>query len=94
MSAEVNLESKFVVPPQVMSRLGGEETILMDLSSGIYFGLDGVGKRIWDAIAEGSNLEEVVTVVASEYEVEKDRAQDDVIEFVGELVERGLLSTS
>ena len=94
MSSKVNLESNLVVPPQVMSRLVGDETILMDLSSGIYFGLDGVGKRIWETINDGHNLGEVAAVISSEYEVDEDRAQNDVIEFVGELVERGLLSSS
>lgn len=94
MSAAISLESNFVIPPQVMSRLVGDETILMDLSTGIYFGLDGVGKRIWETIAEGSNLAEVSAVIAAEYEVEDGRAKDDVVEFVGELVERGLLQAS
>ena len=91
MSAEIDLDSVLVVPPQVMSRLVGDETILMDLSSGIYFGLDGVGKRIWETISDGQNLVEVAAVISSEYEVDEDRAQADVIEFVSELVERGLL---
>ena len=77
-----------------MSRLVGEETILMDLSTGIYFGLDGVGKRIWETVAEGSNLEEVSAAIAAEYDVDDDRAKDDVVDFVGELLERGLLQTS
>ena len=72
----------------------GDETVLMDLASGIYFGLDGVGKRIWESIAEGKNLAAVVAVIAAEYEVDEARAQADVIEFVGELVERGLLQAN
>lgn len=91
MPATINLESIFVIPPQVMSRLVGDETILMDLSTGIYFGLDGVGKRIWETIAEGRNLAEVAAVIATEYEVDDDRAQNDVVEFIAGLVERGLL---
>ncbi len=94
MSLTINLESGFVIPPPVMSRLVGDETVLMDLSTGIYFGLDGVGKRIWETIAEGRNLAEVTATIAAEYEVDEARAQADVIEFVGELVERGLLQAN
>ena len=94
MPATINLESKFAVPPQVMSRLVGDETVLMDLSTGIYFGLDGVGKRIWETIGEGRSLEVVATVIATEYDVDEGRAQDDVVEFVSELIERGLLQAS
>ena len=77
-----------------MSRMVGDETVLMDLATGTYFGLDGVGKRIWESIAEGSNLAAVVTVITTEFEVEQARAQEDVIEFVSELVDRGLLQAN
>jgi len=94
MSSAINLESGFVIPVQVMSRLVGDETVLMDLSTGMYFGLDGVGKRIWETIAEGQNLAAVAAVIATEYEVDEARAQADVIEFVSDLVERSLLKTN
>ena len=77
-----------------MSRMVGDETVLMDLATGTYFGLDGVGKRIWESIAEGHNLAAVVAVITTEFEVEETRAQADVIEFVGELVDRGLLQAN
>ena len=74
-----------------MSRLVDDETVLLDLKSGMYFGLDGVGKRIWESISDGDNLGETAAMIAAEYEVEEARAQSDVIEFASELVERGLL---
>jgi len=94
MSSAINLESGFVIPQPVMSRLVGDETILMDLSTGIYFGLDGVGKCIWETIEKGHDLAAVAAVIATEYEVEEARAQADVIEFVSELVNRGLLQAN
>ena len=87
----MQLDTHFSIPPQVMSRLVGDETVLLDLSSGIYFGLDGVGKRIWETVAEGRNLAETATVITSEFEVDEAQAQADVIEFAKDLVERGLL---
>ncbi len=91
MPPAIDLESSFSIPQQVMSRLVGDETVLLDLSSGIYFGLDGVGRRIWESITEGHNVSEIATTIAAEYEVDESRAQTDVIEFTAELLERGLL---
>jgi hypothetical protein len=88
----MDLDTRLSVPPQVMSRLVDDETVLLDLKSGMYFGLDGVGKRIWEAISEGLTLGEIAAVIVSEYEVEEDQAQADVIGFVSDLVERGLLA--
>jgi hypothetical protein len=87
----MDLDTRLIVPPHVMSRLVGEETVLLDLASGMYFGLDGVGKTIWESISMDRNLAETIDAVVTEYDVEKERAEADVIEFTSSLVERGLL---
>ena len=92
MEPELNLDTRLSIPPQVMSRLVGDETVLLDLSSGIYFGLDRVGKRIWESVAEGLSLGETVAAIAAEFEVEETQAQADLIAFATDLVERGLLT--
>ena len=93
MTAEINLDTHFSVPPQVMSRLVGEETVLLDIANGVYFGLDGVGKRIWENIADGLSLQETAAVITTEFEVDDTRAQEDVVAFARNLVERELLRT-
>ena len=88
----MNLEMKPTIPEQVIFREMGDEMVLLDLESGLYFGVDGVGQRIWETFAEGHNLKEAVAVVVAEYEVEEAQAQADVIAFVRNLVDRGLLT--
>ena len=87
----MQLDTKLSIPPQVMSRLVGDETVLLDLSSGLYFGLDGVGKRIWESLAEHQSLGDAVAVIVAEYDVDEAQAQADVVAFVSDLVARGLL---
>lgn len=86
----MDLETRLTIPPQVMSRLVGDETVLLDLASGVYFGLDGVGKRIWESVVEGNSLGEAVEVIIAQYEVDEAQAQADVLAFASDLVERGL----
>ncbi len=88
----MTLDTCLSIPPQVMSRLVGDETVLLDLASGIYFGLDGVGKRIWETVDEGKSLKEIASVITAEFEVDETQAQADVVEFTNDLVERGLLA--
>jgi hypothetical protein len=85
-------ETKLSIPPQVMSRLVDDETVLLDLESGMYFGLDGVGKRIWESISQGASLGEIARIITAEYEVDEQEALEDVVRFTSELVERGLLA--
>ena len=88
----MDLDTHLTVPPQVMSRLVGDETVLLDLASGMYFGLDGVGRRIWESISSGQNLGEAADAIVAEYDVDRERARQDVMEFANTLLERGLLA--
>lgn len=90
----MNIDTPLTIPPQVMSREVDDETVLLDLKSGMYFGLDGVGKLVWESVERGRNLRETVEAVVSEYDVEPERAQSDVLDFAGDLVERGLLEAN
>jgi len=89
---DMNDDTRLTVPAQVMSRVVGDETVLLDLASGTYFGLDGVGQRIWASVAGGASLGETAALIATEYAVDADRAKVDVIAFAGDLVARGLLA--
>ena len=85
-------DTKLSIPPQVMSRLVGEETVLLDLKSGTYFGLDGVGQLIWESIADGKSIGETAATIVEEYEIDEAQASADVQAFTEDLVERGLLT--
>jgi hypothetical protein len=75
-----------------MSRLVDDETVILDLASGMYFGLDGVGMRIWESVSDGNSLGEAAAAISSEYEVDEEQAFADVLKFASDLVERGLLA--
>ena len=87
----MNLDNRLSIPPQVMSRLVGDETVLLDLASGHYFGVEGVGKLIWESVSDGKTLAETVDAIVDEFDVEKSQAEADVSAFASQLVERGLL---
>ena len=49
----MNLSDKVSIPTQVMARTVGDETVILDLASGTYYGLDPIGARIWQLMGEG-----------------------------------------
>ena len=87
----MDLDTRLTIPPHVLSRLVGEETVLLDLESGVYFGLDGVGKFIWDSVSEGMSLAETVDAIVAEYEVDDAQARADAVAFASALIEKGLV---
>lgn len=75
---------------QVSSDLGDEVAIL-DLKAGTYYGLDAVGARTWNLIQEPRTVEEVRDILVSEYEVEPDRCERDLVALLQRLADEGLV---
>jgi hypothetical protein len=82
------------IPPEVMARQVGDETVILDLTSGRYFGLDPVGSRIWHLIAAGRPLSEVCDAIATEYDVPRAEAERDLHQLLSDLKTEGLIRTS
>jgi hypothetical protein len=87
----MELTDKLAIPAQVMARTVGDETVILDLASGTYFGLDPVGARIWALMGEGRVLADICATMLEEYEVEREQLEADVLRLATELAERGLV---
>ena len=79
------------VSDQVVFKPVGNEMVLLDFRSGMYFGLDPVGVRIWQLIAAEHSLAVIVETLVHEYEVERETLERDVDALIAELERRGLV---
>jgi hypothetical protein len=82
---------QFTVHPSVIYRELSGETVLLNLESGVYYGLDAVGTRVWQLLHEGRTIASVCDVMAAEYDVSPDVLREDVFRLVSELRERGIV---
>ena len=83
---------QFLVHPSVLSRELSGETVLLNLESGVYYGLDPVGTRIWQLLMEGRTIADICSTMIDEYDVAPDVLRGDVVRLVGELRERGIVT--
>ncbi|MBT8039530.1 MAG: PqqD family protein [Gammaproteobacteria bacterium] len=67
------------------------ETVLLDLASEQYFGLDEVGTRIWQLLNDRKTISEMVDILLNEYEVQRGPLEADVRELLRTLMEAGLI---
>ena len=88
---DIKPDQVFVVSKDVLFQEVSGETVLLDLGSEAYFGLDEVGTRIWSLLNEGRNSAEMVEVLLGEYDVERDVLERDVLELLASLLEAGLV---
>jgi len=66
------------VETQISSDLG-DETIILELKAGIYYGLDSIGARIWKLIQEPRSLSSLRDALLAEYDVDRERCERDLL---------------
>jgi len=87
----MNLNQKVTFAETVFAQEVDGEMVLLDMESENYFGLDEVGTAIWQAMQEKETLKEVLDVLLEQYEVEEEMLENDLSDFLGKLVESGLV---
>jgi coenzyme PQQ synthesis protein D (PqqD) len=85
------LTDRATVPDGVVSRELDGETVLLNLETGMYFGLDAVGTDMWRAIREAATLGEALTAVRGQYDVDETTIRTDFLQLADELLAKGLL---
>ena len=89
--AEPSLTDRVSVPDTVVSRELDGETVLLNLDTGIYFGLDAVATDMWRAMLESASLADASERVGAHYDVQPDVVRDDLLQLAKQLLAKGLL---
>ena len=85
--------SKITISPNVVSRAVGDETVILDLESGTYFGiLTPIGARVWQMMEEDKTLSEICDVMVDEYDVSRETLEQDAVRLASELAAKRLIS--
>ncbi len=87
---QLNLDTRMEVAPSVVTRGVNGETMLLDLDSGTYFGLDPIGSAVWQAIEDHKSLGEACDQLEAHYDVARAQLEADVLALAAQLAEKGL----
>jgi hypothetical protein len=79
-----------ITPNQVSTELGNE-TVILGVEAGRYFGLNEVGARLWALMQQPTSVSALWEQLAAEYEVGREELQRDVLELLAELEQQGLI---
>ncbi|UCE87934.1 MAG: PqqD family protein [Deltaproteobacteria bacterium] len=88
----MDLTAAVRAPEGVLVRELGGESVLLDLESESYFGLDDVGTRMWAAMTRHTSLREAFDELLAHYDVPAETLERDLIALTEELIEHGLLA--
>jgi hypothetical protein len=76
---------------QLSSQLG-DETVVLSLKTGVYYGLNPVGARVWELAQEGDvSLGEIRERILSEFDVTAEVIERDLAELIENLQAEGLI---
>ncbi|MBC1224366.1 lasso peptide biosynthesis PqqD family chaperone [Nostoc sp. UCD121] len=82
-----------VAKEQISSDLDGEAVIL-NLKSGVYYGLNPVGASIWSLIQQPKTISEIQDALLAQYEVESEQCDRDLFSMLHQLEAEGLIEVS
>ncbi len=77
-------------PDQVSSDLAGESVIL-NLKTGLYYGLNEVGANIWDLIQSPKTVAEICQAILEQYNVAPEQCEQDVFVLLQEMLDAKLV---
>lgn len=83
---------KFQLSPNVLYRDLDGQAVILDLASGLYFGLNEVGTRIWTLMSEGRNVDDIAQILSREYEADRATIEQDIRDLTDALRARNLIS--
>ena len=87
----ITLKDSLQVSEDAVYRELEGEAVLLNLDTGIYFGLNTTGTRIWNLIAQHGTLQKVLDAMAEEYDASPHSLENDILQLVSQLSEKGLV---
>src|ERR1700684_3233384 len=87
------LAAKVTIPQHVVYRSFPAETVVLNLQTGKYHGLNATAGRVLEALERAACVRDAASTLASDYEQDQSVVERDVCELCQSLLERGLIET-
>ena len=85
---------RVIVPGHVLIRFLDKESVILNIETERYFGLDETGTRMWQVATSAQNIESACQQLLDEYDVKPEALRTDLSELLGKLIENGLLQVA
>ena len=89
----VSFSNRAQIAPDVMIQEVGGESVLLDLKTERYLGLNEVGTRMWQALSESDSIQAAYDTLQAEYDVTPQQLEEDLRDLLNRLLENALITT-
>jgi len=87
----VSFADRAATPTHVLVRILDRESVLLNLETEQYFGLDETGMRMWQLVTGSPNIDAAYQELLAEFDVEPEFLRSNLTELLSQLVDSGLL---
>jgi len=87
----VSFTDRAATPAHVLVRFLDRESVLLNLETEQYFGLDETGTRMWQLLTGSPNIDSAYQELLAEFDVEPELLRSNLTELLSRLVDSGLL---
>lgn len=88
----ISFSDRVVVPSNVLIRFLDQESVLLNLNTERYFGLDSVGTRMWQLVTSSPTIEGAYLQLMEEFEVNPHVLRSNLADLLDHLQENGLIT--
>ena len=88
---QISFSDRVRVPDDVLVSHLQEESVILNLASERYFGLDDVGTRILSVLSTSDSIEAAYKLLLEEYEVDEAVLRQDLLSLIDQLATQGLI---
>lgn len=86
-----SLQTQWRISDQAIANAVADETVILHLGNGTYYGLDPIGAKLWQALAAGERPGAICPALLETYDVTAERLEADLRELLGDLVANDLI---
>jgi hypothetical protein len=91
MDSPLSTDSVVVASPEQVSCPLGEESVILNMTNSVYYGVNPVGSSIWKLLQQKRTVAELRDAVMEEYEVGSAQCERDLLDLLEKMRSEGLV---
>jgi hypothetical protein len=91
--AALSLETVVARRGEPLAARVDDDLVMLDPVRSRYFALDATGRRVWELLGEPRSVESLCAALQDEFEVSAQTCRTDVVTFLQQMADAGLVET-
>jgi hypothetical protein len=91
---QISFSDRVRVPDDVLISRLQEESVILNLDSERYYGLDDVGTRFLSVLTTANSIDAAYQSLAEEYDIDREVLRQDLVALIQNLLQQGIIEVT